>query len=174
MFTCLASDRSKDIYTISIFLVSIVFSVDSQTSAIHAANHIQILQGRSEYVTYNTKVGNTGLLITTDKRSYSKGEIINITIRNDLDHSMKFPNSIFGLNIQNVNTGQKAGLFGIQVLSELKPFESRSIKWDQKDTNAEQVEPGIYQAKISSISNNASNEKQISSANTTFAIRDIK
>jgi hypothetical protein len=116
----------------------------------------------------------TGLLITTDKRSYSKEEIVNITISNGSDHSIKFPNSILGLNIENVNTGQKAGLFGIQVISELKPLESKSIKWDQKDTDAKQVEQGIYQAKISSISNNTSNEQHISTANTTFAIRDIK
>jgi hypothetical protein len=83
----------------------------------------------------------------------------------------KFPNSILGLIIENVNTGQKAGLTGIQMISELKPLESRSIKWDQKYTEVKQVKPGIYQAKISSISNNTSKERQISAANTIFAIR---
>lgn len=119
----------------------------------------------------NIKLGDIGLQITTDKRTYSKGATVNITVRNGSYHAIKFPNSTLGLIIENVNTGQKAGLIGIQVISELKPLESRSIKWDQKDTDAKQVESGIYQAKISSISNNTSKERQTSTANTTFAIR---
>jgi hypothetical protein len=60
-------------------------------------------------VHHNTKRGNTGLQISTDKRSYFKGEIVNITIKNGWDHLIRFVNSILGLNIENVNTGQKAG-----------------------------------------------------------------
>jgi hypothetical protein len=122
-------------------------------------------------VHHNTKRGNTGLQISTDKRSYFKGEIVNITIKNGWDHLIRFVNSILGLNIENVNTGQKAGLFGLQLISQLKPFESRSIKWDQMDSDARPVQPGIYQAKISSISNDTSKKDQILTANTTFAIR---
>jgi hypothetical protein len=122
-------------------------------------------------VSYDIKLSDTGLQVTTDKRTYFKGETVNITVRNGSHHTIKFPNSIRGSIIENVNTGQKAGLTGIQMISELKPLESRSIKWDQKDTEVKQVNPGIYQAKISSISNNTSKERQISAANTTFAIR---
>ena len=107
--------------------------------------------------------------MTTDKRTYFKGDTVNITVRNGSYHAIKFPNSILSLIIENVNTGQKAGLTGIQMISELKPLESRSIKWDQKYTEVKQE--GIYQAKISSISNNTSKERQISAANTIFAIR---
>jgi hypothetical protein len=122
-------------------------------------------------VSYDIKLSDTALQVTTDKRTYFKGETVNITVRNGSHHTIKFPNSIRGSIIENVNTGQKAGLTGIQMISELKPLESRSIKWDQKDTKVKQVKPGIYQAKISSISNNTSKERQISAANTTFAIR---
>ena len=33
------------------------------------------------------------------------------------------------------------GLVGTQVISELKPNESKSFQWDEKDTNANQVKP---------------------------------
>lgn len=144
----------------------------SQIFTIYAANNnVHIIQPRLAYVSYDIKLSDTGLQITTDKRTYFKGETVNITVRNGSYHAIKFPNSILGLIIENVNTGRKAGLTGVQMISELKPLESRSIKWDQKDTEVKQVKPGIYQAKISSISNNTSKERQISAANTTFAIR---
>ena len=62
---------------------------------------------------------------------------------------LEFPDSLLGLNIENVKTGQKAGLLPAQVISELKPTESKTFRWDQKDTNANQVEPGIYKAQTS-------------------------
>jgi hypothetical protein len=155
----------RTIYVISVLLGSICVSLEYQSFAIYAANN------NIHIVHYNTKVSNPGLQISTDKRSYFKGEIINITIKNGWGHSIRFTNSILGLNIENVNTGQKAGLFGLQVITELKPSESRSIKWDQMDTDARQVQPGIYQAKISSISNDTSKKDQMLAANTTFAIR---
>ena len=144
----------------------------SQIFTIYAANNsVHIIQPRLAYVSYDIKLSDTGLQITTAKRTYFKGETVNITVRNGSYHAIKFPNSILGLIIENVNTGQKAGLTGIQMISELKPLESRSIKWDQKYTEFKQVKPGIYQAKISSISNNISKERQTSVANTIFAIR---
>jgi hypothetical protein len=82
-----------------------------------------------------------------------------------------FPDSLLGLNIENVKTGQKAGLLAAQVISELKAMESKTFQWDQKDTNANQVKPGIYKAQISSVRNNTSNNTQLSTANTTFTIK---
>lgn len=144
----------------------------SQIFTIYAANNsVHIIQPRLAYVSYDIKLSDTALQVTTDKRTYFKGETVNITVSNGSHHTIKFPNSIRGSIIENVNTGQKAGLTGIQMISELKPLEPRSIKWDQKDTEVKQVKPVIYQAKISSISNNTSKERQISAANTTFAIR---
>ncbi len=103
--------------------------------------------------------------------SFHLSQIFTIYAANNNVHIIQPRLAYVSLIIENVNTGQKAGLTGIQMISELKPLEPRSIKWDQKDTEVKQVKPGIYQAKISSISNNTSKERQISAANTTFAIR---
>ena len=84
---------------------------------------------------------------------------------------LEFPDSLLGLNIENVKTGQKAGLFAAQVISELKPMESKTFQWDQKDTNANQIGPGIYKAQTSSVRNNTSNNSQLVTANTTFTIK---
>jgi hypothetical protein len=83
---------------------------------------------------------------------------------------LEFPDSILGLNIENVMTGQKAGLLSAQVISELKPNESKTFQWDQKDTNANQTAPGIYKAETSSITRNLHHTQPIT-ANTTFSIR---
>jgi hypothetical protein len=50
-------------------------------------------------------------------------------------------------------------------------MESKTFQWDQKDTNANQAEPGIYKAQTSSVRNNTSNNTQLATANTTFTIK---
>jgi flagellar hook assembly protein FlgD len=79
---------------------------------------------------------------------------------------LEFPDSILSLNIENVKTGQKAGLLAAQVISELKPNESKTFDWDQRDTNANQAEPGIYKV---SMTKNLHNTQPVT-ANTTFNI----
>ena len=95
----------------------------------------------------NTGTNNSTLQISTDKLTYVPGETVIVTIKNNLRFPLEFPDSLLGLNIENVKTGQKAGLLAAQVISELKPMESKTFQWDQKDTNANQTEPGIYKAK---------------------------
>jgi hypothetical protein len=71
------------------------------------------------------------------------------------------------LIVKNVKTGQQAGILGAQVISELKPNESKVFQWDQKDTNSNQVEAGIYNAQTSSLGVNTGNNTQSS---TVFTI----
>ena len=119
----------------------------------------------------NIGINNSTLQITTDKLTYVPGETVNVTIKNNMRLPLEFPDSLLGLNIENVKTGQKAGLLAAQVISELKPMESKTFQWDQKDTNANQVGPGIYKAQTSSVRNNTSNNTQLYTANTTFTIK---
>jgi hypothetical protein len=115
----------------------------------------------------NIGINNSTLQITTDKLTYVLGETVNVTIKSNMRLPLEFPDSLLGLNIENVKTGQKAGLLAAQVISELKPMESKTFQWDQKDTNANQVGPGIYKAQTSSVRNNT----QLYTANTTFTIK---
>jgi hypothetical protein len=97
-----------------------------------------------------------------------------ITLGTTIPHKWKvpieFPDSLLGLNIENVKIGQKAGLLAAQVISELKPNESKTFQWNQKYTNANQAEPGIYKAESSSMTKNLHNTQKIT-ANTNFSIR---
>ncbi|MGC2573409.1 MAG: hypothetical protein WA364_17990 [Candidatus Nitrosopolaris sp.] len=118
----------------------------------------------------NVGMNNSTLQITTDKQRYLPGETVFVTIRNQMQIPLEFPDSILGLNIENVMTGQKAGLLSAQVISELKPNESKTFQWDQKDTNANQTAPGIYKAETSSITKTLHFTQPIA-AKTTFSIR---
>jgi len=82
---------------------------------------------------------------------------------------IEFPDSLLGLNIENIKTGQKAGLLAAQVISELKPNESKTFQWDQKDTNANQAKPGVYKAESSALTKSLHNSQPIA-AITAFSI----
>jgi len=152
------------------FFVALVllFSVlQSHLHVIYAGNS-SILSGIQTHK--NVGMNNSTLQITTDKQRYLLGETVFVTIKNKMKIPLEFPDSILGLNIENVMTGQKAGLLAAQVISELKPNESKTFQWDQKDTNANQTAPGIYKAETSSITRNL-HQTQPVTANTTFSIR---
>jgi hypothetical protein len=154
-------------------LLSFTLISGSQQHLIFAANN-SISSGNqiNPIATHNNiGINNSTLQITTDKLTYVPGETVNVTIKNNMRLPLEFPDSLLGLNIENVKTGQKAGLLAAQVISELKPMESKTFQWDQKDTNANQVGPGIYKAHTSSIRNNTSNNTQLYTANTTFTIK---
>jgi hypothetical protein len=114
-------------------------------------------------------INNSTLQITTDKQRYVSGEIVIVTIKNKLKIPIEFPDSLLGLNIENIKTGQKAGLLAAQVVSELKPNESKTFQWDQKDSNANQAEPGVYKAESSSLIKSLHNSQPIT-AITVFSI----
>jgi uncharacterized cupredoxin-like copper-binding protein len=154
------------------FFVALVllFSVCVLQSHLHViyAGNSDILSGSQTH--NNVGMNNSTLQITTDKERYLPGETVFVTIENKMKIALEFPDSILGLNIENVKTGQKAGLLAAQVISELKPNESKTFQWDQKDTNANQTAPGIYKAETSSITRNLHHTQPIT-ANTTFSIR---
>lgn len=161
------------LFIIPALLLSFSLIFGSQLHLIYAGNYIISSGDKISPIATHNNVGvnNSRLQITTDKLAYVPGETVNVAIKNNSRHPLEFPDSLLGLNIENVKTGQKAGLFAAQVISELKPMESKTFQWDQKDTNANQVGPGIYKAQISSVRNNTSNNSQLVTANTTFTIK---
>jgi hypothetical protein len=99
--------------------------------------------------------------IYTDKPTYKTGEIVNITINNTGTEPLTFPNAILGLSIQNAVSHEKYSLFSAQVITVLDSGGTKSVKWDQKDSNGQQVGPGNYTASIPA---------GLSTANKTFSI----
>jgi hypothetical protein len=150
-----------------VLLLSVCYVLQSHLHVIYAGDS-GILSGIQTHK--NRGMNNSTLQITTDKQRYVLGETVFVTIKNKMKIPLEFPDSILGLNIENVMTGQKAGLLAAQVISELKPDESKTFQWDQKDTNANQTAPGIYKAETSSITRNLHYNQPIT-ANTTFSIR---
>lgn len=161
----------------ALFLLILLFPftliLGSQLHVIYAGKTDIFSGNQINENTTNNKIGvnNSILQITTDKQKYVPGETVIVTVKNKWKIPLEFPDSLLGLNIENVETRQKAGLLAAQVISELKPNESKTFHWDQKDINANQAEPGIYKAEIISITKNLRNAKPFT-ANTTFDIRN--
>ena len=157
----------KTFFVVLVLLFSVCYVLQSHLHVIYAGNSGILLGIQTQN---NTGMNDSTLQITTDKERYLPGEIVFLTIKNKMKIPLEFPDSILGLNIENVKTGQKAGLLAAQVISQLKPNESKTFQWDQKDTNANQTAPGIYKAETSSITRNLHSTQPIT-ANTTFSIR---
>ena len=121
-------------------------------------------------IVYNPHDNNAILQIRSSKQTYRPGETVVITITNNGKYPLEFPDSILGLTIQDIKTQQKAGLIGLQVISQLKPNESKKLEWDQKDIEGKQVQPGTYDARTSYPANSNSSRVPAVAASTTFAI----
>ena len=97
------------------------------------------------YLTNNSK---QLVAIHTDKPTYKTGDIVNITIINTGTEPLTFPNAILGLTIQNADSHEKFSLLSAPVITVLDSGGTKSVQWDQKDSNGQQVGPGNYTASI--------------------------
>ena len=111
------------------------------------------------------------LQLSTNKKTYKLGETVTITLKNNGKSTLEFSDSSLGLIIQNSKTQQKAGMPGSQMMSELKPGESKAVQWDQKDTEGNQVQTGTYKVKTSSATDENSNNTSPIIVITTFTIK---
>jgi hypothetical protein len=96
------------------------------------------------------------LNITSYKERYKLGETVIFIVKNAGNQSLTFPDTALGLKIKNIDTAESYRLVSAQIMTELKPRESKTIKWDQEDSKA-----GNYTANITS---------GLFSANTCFKI----
>jgi len=111
------------------------------------------------------------LQLSTNQKTYKPGETVVITLKNNGKSTLEFSDSTLGLTIQNTKTHQKAGMFGSQVMSELKPGESKTVRWDQEDVDGKQVQAGTYNAKTSTATEENSNSTSPIAVSTTFTIK---
>lgn len=84
------------------------------------------------------------ILITTDKASYNRGEPVVITVKNTGSETLRFPDSSLGLQIENVNTGDRYSVIAAQVITELGEGQSKTITWNQEAG----IKPGDYTATV--------------------------
>lgn len=86
--------------------------------------------------------------IITNKQVYNPGETIFTKVINNGNNSLTFPDAALGLKIKNLGTGKIHELVAAQVLTELGPGESKTIRWYQEDNEGNQVSNGTYSAEI--------------------------
>jgi hypothetical protein len=78
----------------------------------------------------DTEVSSAVLVITTSEATYDTGEPVTITVKNIGGRTLTFPDSALGLEIENVDTGQKYSVISAQVITELPAGQSKEITWD--------------------------------------------
>jgi hypothetical protein len=91
----------------------------------------------------------------TDKSTYVRGEVVNITIKNIGTEPLTFPNAALGLRIENSKSHEKYPLLSAQVITTLDSGGKKSVNWDQIDSSGKNVRPGNYTATTSTGSLNA-------------------
>jgi hypothetical protein len=160
--------RSKEVLIIALPILLLSANIVFNYSLFQTFAQNVISAGAKTATSVIIQRGNNPILqISSNKQTYKPGETIVITVKNNGKNTLEFPDSVLGLTIRATKTQEKAGLLGLQVISQLKPNESKIFQWDQKDVDGKQVQPGTYAARTSV----SSNSKVPSvAANTTFAI----
>ena len=151
------SDRPRSSFSSSSSHCSIsVQSSGGQDSAVQTEIQNSIHNITNE-ATNVSRLGNS-LNVSTDKRFYKVGEIINITLRNSGDHNLIFSPINSAVTIKNMNTHDIYTPSSILTKSVIHPGQVKIFTWDQHDYTGQLVNLGNYSAIISIgplISNNS-------------------
>src|SRR5829696_738949 len=135
-----------------------------------------VTQEAKEFINGNLQGSNSSsssvLVITTNEARYRISEPVTITVKNIGDVTLNFPNSVEGLKIQNMNTGQIYNVAAAQVITELGPGVSRMITWNQEDRNGNNVPTGDYTATVQTTSLSSSSAQSTSSSQVSFEITE--
>jgi hypothetical protein len=102
------------------------------------------------------------LEITTDKETYESVGTVTITVTNDSDEALEFPNSVLGLEIENLDTDEVYPLVSAQVITTLEPGESRTFEFTYEEL--------VSEIGTSTIEASVSGEEY--SANITFTLAE--
>jgi hypothetical protein len=89
--------------------------------------------------------GGAPVALTTDSTDYNIGDPVLITVENNDDESLTFPDAALGLQVQNTETDSEYSVMAAQVVTELGPGESKTITWQD-----ESAPPGDYVASVRS------------------------
>jgi PKD repeat protein len=110
----------------------------------------------------NVTTNGTGcqLEITTNDETYTSGQLVTMTVTNDGNEALDFPNSVLGLEIENVDTDEVYPLVSAQVITTLEPGESRTFEFTYEELVSE-IGTGTIEARVGGDG---------CSANTTFTL----
>ena len=89
--------------------------------------------------------GGALVALTTDSTDYNTGDPVLITVKNNDDESLTFPDAALGLQVQNTDTDREYSVMAAQVVTELDLGESTTITWPD-----ESAPPGDYVASVRS------------------------
>jgi hypothetical protein len=87
--------------------------------------------------------------VSTDEDDYKKGEKVRIIIKNTGSDPLVFSKTNTHIKIKNLKTEE---IFPLKIhgMFVLDSGASKTLKWDQHDSNGDQVSAGIYRASLSS------------------------
>ena len=113
-----------------------------------------------------TGINSATLTVNTDKTVYGKGEPVLITVKNNGDKTLIFPDSSMGMTIKNTDTGQLYGVVSDQTLTPLDAGQSKTITWKQQDSNGNPASSGNYVVTV----HTSSSSEQSLSGQVSFSI----
>lgn len=87
--------------------------------------------------------------LSTDEDDYKKGEKVSIIIKNTGSEPIAFSHTNSHITIKNVRT-EAIFRLNIESMFVLDSGASKAFKWDQHDSNGDQVNGGKYRAALSS------------------------
>jgi hypothetical protein len=98
----------------------------------------------------NVTTNGTGcqLEITTNEETYqSGGDTVTINVTNDANEALDFPNSVLGLEIENVDTDEVYPLLSATVITTLEPGESRTFEFTYEEL-VNEIGTGTIEARV--------------------------
>jgi hypothetical protein len=99
--------------------------------------------------------------ITTDEETYDSEDTVTINVTNNGNESLEFPNSLLGLVIENLDTGDIFPLASAEVITTLEPGESRTLEFTYEEL-VNEIGTGTIEARVSTTDG--------CSASTTFTL----
>jgi PKD repeat protein len=97
----------------------------------------------------NVTTNGTGcqLEITTNEETYTSGQLVTITFTNDGDEALETANSVFGLEIENLDTDELFPLISAQVITTLEAGQSETFEFTYEELVSE-IGTGTIEARV--------------------------
>ena len=94
-------------------------------------------------------MANSVLQISTDKEKYQRGDTVTVTVKNNGEIALAFPNTALGLEIICAIDGRTIYQWpGSRTITYLQPNESRQFTWKIEDN----LQSALYAASLHSLS----------------------
>jgi PKD repeat protein len=97
----------------------------------------------------NVTTNGTGcqLEIATNEETYTSGDTVTITVTNDGDEALETANSVFGLEIENLDTDELFPLISLQVITTLEAGESETFGFTYEEL-VNEIGTGTIEARV--------------------------